>query len=1010
MKTFVGIFFVVGLLCGAVTVAAEDQTVGSKPNSVGLNNEIDYGLGDTDPTQAETITPNGDSIDVLSKTFVPPSGKVFVQFGNKLPNGDPTHVDVWKQPDGLNIIRIKDNLIRMENNLPVGQIQVQCTFVVSTAAFFPLAAEGNLARGGVGGNGGGGGGGGSGAHWSAEIGIMGLQFLVPDSSGAPVVLTDSDMLPSSDPRPQIQLDPISEGAVTVSGQSLTVWLSGSVTCSVADTVASSSAKIATVQVCVDNDESPAASLTVTWQPDSPTLFRPYAGHGTFQGSITLTLPLPADRDSITLAVIAQNAIEKMGMTCVTVGVNQPVYPLTTVVPEVDADTIDFSVVCQSNFNPNAADTVVAFYGNRDADGTDPQLNETGNDSKVFTGTVEGSSVQLSITNFTGLRDDQTDSFDGELVLSNEGGQLTRAVTFAETGVNTKRFKAAIDVRPGYFAGSVSVTYVRVGEPVEEWSRPIIVEVTGATGILDAQRANLRGGFLDGIWSIEKNEATSNRFVFGTAGKPTAFFIGTKLPGTLSVVNVADGLLMPAPVVAEAWEINNLSKIRAEKDSEAIDVQITHVTGDARLQDCPKTHDDVRMYCFVRSPVLGQAYVVPFGATAPPATMVWGGNYHFRVDNSHQWIDKLDVPKTAVAVTDKRYKIKYSWIEIKPERDTFIHDPGAADGALQGDGMFVAYPTAAPAAGFDKTDIWNPKYKDAKDGVHYYYCQVEVLGPTRPNEPNSPEVTIAHNRSFAPRPFQNCTDRKTGLNPLPNKPKPATFDQADAQARAEARTVVTRMHKVMVGPCTRPAVGRTVAEWAYVHLGLPYGYGAKGFFVNEDCSDLALSCAFSGGALTPNLGYCGAAFFATLGANPQGEAEKELQRKLNQAFTLVKKAQKPFVTLDELTGVPLQPGDMIAHCNFNTPTRFTHIVIISSAPIKNATTGRYTSIPIIEAQGYDDYQVIPQERSYRTDSESMTVSHDYITQYLESAPGARLMAQAAKPYIAGFVVLRLKQQK
>ena len=94
---------------------------------------------------------------------------------------------------------------------------------------------------------------------------------------------------------------------------------------------------------------------------------------------------------------------------------------------------------------------------------------------------------------------------------------------------------------------------------------------------------------------------------------------------------------------------------------------------------------------------------------------------------------------------------------------------------------------------------------------------------------------------------------------------------------------TRVHKVMVGPCAANNGDRTVAEWAFVHLGMAYGYGAKGGFVNEDCSDLALSCLYAAGKLPLNQGLPGqvnAETFATLGNN-QGNIGQALSGNFHQ---------------------------------------------------------------------------------------------------------------------------------
>ena len=190
--------------------------------------------------------------------------------------------------------------------------------MAATAAMFPLAAEGNLASGN--------GGSGDGSHWSAGIGLLDIQFLVPDDTGAPTPITSPLVLPSSDPRPQIQLDPITTDMVAVSDGTATVSVSGTVTCSVADIVPDDAAAISEVQVCLDSGENLIATLPVTWDHtgDTASLFHPHAGHGTFSGTVSFPLGSPLDCDCHELIFEAYNALNKPGMTCVTIGFSQKV--------------------------------------------------------------------------------------------------------------------------------------------------------------------------------------------------------------------------------------------------------------------------------------------------------------------------------------------------------------------------------------------------------------------------------------------------------------------------------------------------------------------------------------------------------------------------------------------------------------------------------------------------------------------------------------------------------------
>ena len=88
--------------------------------------------------------------------------------------------------------------------------------------------------------------------------------------------------------------------------------------------------------------------------------------------------------------------------------------------------------------------------------------------------------------------------------------------------------------------------------------------------------------------------------------------------------------------------------------------------------------------------------------------------------------------------------------------------------------------------------------------------------------------------------------------------------------------------------------------------------------------------------------------------------------------------------------------MIAHVKFDSDKDFvTHIVIVEG-PVRRSANG--VSIPIIEAQGYDDKST---GRIGFTSSAEMTVRHDYVEEYMKT------IARPNVPYIRKFYVVRAK---
>jgi hypothetical protein len=168
------------------------------------------------------------------------------------------------------------------------------------------------------------------------------------------------------------------------------------------------------------------------------------------------------------------------------------------------------------------------------------------------------------------------------------------------------------------------------------------------------------------------------------------------------------------------------------------------------------------------------------------------------------------------------------------------------------------------------------------------------------------------------------------------------------------------------------------------LGLPYGWGAKDKFINEDCSGLIISCLYAARPPLRNL---------IKEINADNIAKAAPAGNGNKLFTPVGSGQ----TKGDLSALQIQAGDLIGHVRFDSPEdRVTHVVIVEGQPTK--ANNIYTDIPIIESQGYDDKS--PGRKEF-TSSCERTVRHNYIAEYMNTE------AREGVPYVKKFYVVRPK---
>lgn len=525
----------------------------------------------------------------------------------------------------------------------------------------------------------------------------------------------------------------------------------------------------------------------------------------------------------------------------------------------------------------------------------------------------------------------------------------------------------------YDGTSASVTDVFVGDPLPDNSQPIVVEVIAAEGILDDLHTDLEGTLLDsGLdsqpWEIEKlPHSMGEIFTYGQDDLPAVFFLCNNADYAVQYRRIVDGFALAVPVMAEVT--NTQTNQPATQDERAVgvgEVLLTHKSD--RELNCPKTGDTVPMYAFAKLNLEdnGVKSYIPNGEAAPnPVPKVWDKRtYHHRLSQGprYQWIDNLNTNPPAIANLPNGWTATYEWAEVEAVRAPRIRNGGTNREAHSGTN--VRYPnvnvvSAGQGAGeFSASDIWNPTYK-AAEGVRYFYCLVTIK--------NGAGRVVYTNGSF------DAISANLGIS----------MNEAKA-------LVARRLHKVASGDYDGNS--RTFEEWARVHIGTPYGYGAKEKLVNIDCSGLVIAALY---AARPDMRQTIREASANVmakrykhGANGDPEQDGNAHLLFDAVADGTTKAQ--------LVAADVRAGDLIGHIRWNRDdNKVTHIVIVEEV---QKTDGVITSINCIEAQGYDDKT--PERINFGSNAEK-TVRHDYLTEYMD------LIAVPNTNYIKKWYVIRPK---
>ena len=545
-----------------------------------------------------------------------------------------------------------------------------------------------------------------------------------------------------------------------------------------------------------------------------------------------------------------------------------------------------------------------------------------------------------------------------------GGQTaTYDVTLQATNALGSAGLAAIQIEiSGDDLATAQVTAVQVSDAMElGQSTPFALRLLGPQAVWHYLQNSFEGSFQGESFDLVSVPAAGGAYYLGhrsqSASKPSVFALAIdELPPGITIPNliVASGGYS-AVLAAAAQPRGRTPAARAQAAQNANKVIITHITNSQA--DCPQTgpREQTPMYAILFH---NGAYYSDVAGTGPGQLRVWDGNYWFSLEEGNNqtppyapsgtrsWVEKLDKPVNVVRWPGAA--ITYAWSEVIAARDPQVTAGPAHSGMLVKYSASAANPTGIPAPA--NTYTVNVA---ASEGVRYYYCRITAADQNG--------RTLWDNGTFINR---------SRLSPA----------QADAYLHQSA------VHKLIAGDYAGQT--RTLAEWAATHVGLPYGYGAKDKYINEDCSGLVAAIGVQVGK--PNMDIWTAGKMVDMAANNLTTTTP----KMRAVFDLVGQG----VTLTQLSTLTIRPGYLIAHRPQHSNT-VTHVVVVSADPTKDPN-GIFTSMPIIECQGFDDRGNANHIDRYHSSSE-VCIRHDYLSEYLNLRDSRNNTPYVARWYVFKF---------
>jgi len=274
--------------------------------------------------------------------------------------------------------------------------------------------------------------------------LIRLEFVIPDAydedSGLP--LPDAAPVPTefvgvSDPRPTVTLDEISASDVVVRDPIADNVPRGKVSEGLAD--------IDTVKLYIDGepygpDTGAAFVIPVTSgeEPERQGFWCQHPYKGTF-GPVTVRIPLTEGTHVIRVET-SENAAGNTGFDEVAVTLEKREIPGTS---SDEADVFGQAAVLNLYLpqapTPDQADSLQYYRGEREPDPEDPTLTETGPDTLVFSGEINGLATEITLLDYQGLTT-EPDTITARIAYTISGVQTSQDLTLTETGPETCIFR------------------------------------------------------------------------------------------------------------------------------------------------------------------------------------------------------------------------------------------------------------------------------------------------------------------------------------------------------------------------------------------------------------------------------------------------------------------------------------------------------------------------------------------------------------------------------------------
>ena len=282
----------------------------------------------------------------------------------------------------------------------------------------------------------------------------------------------TQFVPVSDPCPVVTLGALLPEDVTISGDTATFKVSGTVADALADIMPNNLADIETVRVLINDEEHIAPTALAAGDGGASTFWRRHPFRGVFN---ELQVSLPARGSHIVTVETAENAAGRKGWQSLA-------FNFHSAAEEFFGGTnFMANIHIATNLTNTVADTIQFFHGDGEPYEDDPWLVETGAATLVFTGRLDEVGIKVSIGNFSGLSTN-VDSFVAELRYNiSTNCQPVYSNLFVETSATSGLFRSISAFTVG--RDDLTVGVMALGGTLPGTCVPTVERVKGPADLL-----------------------------------------------------------------------------------------------------------------------------------------------------------------------------------------------------------------------------------------------------------------------------------------------------------------------------------------------------------------------------------------------------------------------------------------------------------------------------------------------------------------------------------------------